>query len=53
VMVEVVMMVAADPDRVRAAQGSTRCCEKRCVGHNRCTCCWTPPLSLTPGIHPP
>ena len=24
-----------------AAQGCTKVCEKRCVGHNRCNCCWT------------
>jgi len=24
-----------------AAQGCTKQCERRCVGHNRCNCCWT------------
>jgi len=24
-----------------AAQGCTKHCERRCVGHNRCNCCWT------------
>lgn len=23
------------------AQGTTKVCERGCVGHNRCTCCWT------------
>mmetsp|Transcript_43407 Transcript_43407/g.98060 ORF Transcript_43407/g.98060 Transcript_43407/m.98060 type:complete len:325 (-) Transcript_43407:633-1607(-) len=26
---------------VGAAQGCTKSCERRCVGHNRCNCCWT------------
>ena len=26
---------------VGKAQGCTRVCDKRCVGHNRCNCCWT------------
>ena len=24
-----------------AAQGSTKACERRTVGHGRCNCCWT------------
>ena len=28
------------------AQGVTKVCERRCVGHNRCNCCWTHGVSL-------
>ena len=31
-----------------AAQGCTKACERGCVGHNRCNCCWTHGVLVDP-----
>jgi len=32
-----------------AAQGCTRVCKRKCVGHSTCTCCWTHGVDMVPG----